>query len=256
MLLDAIAAASPGLLAALALSLVLAGTVKGTIGVGMPIVALPLLSAFLEVRAAVALLSLPLVLSNLPQAFENGAGPARLQRLFPVLLGMVPGIAAGVQFLATGTDPRFASAAAGLALIAAAVLMLAAPKLSIGPRHALAAGIAAGFLGGVMGGVAAIPGPLVFAFLLAKGLRGSEFTGEASMFLVVSSLALTVFLAGTGGFDWRDALVSAAALIPVAAGMYAGQKLRNKIAPETFKRLVLLAVLASGAELVRRAFFA
>ena len=132
MLLDSLSAASPGLLLALALSLVVAGTVKGTIGVGMPIVALPLLSAFLEVRAAVALLSLPLVLSNIPQALENGAAAARLQRLFPVLLGMIPGVAAGVQLLATGADPRLASAAAGLALIVAAVLMLAAPKLDFG----------------------------------------------------------------------------------------------------------------------------
>lgn len=254
MLLDAITSASPGLLLALGLSLVIAGTVKGTIGIGMPIVALPLLSAFLEVRAAVALLSLPLVLSNIPQAFENGAGIVRLRRLMPVLLGTIPGVAAGVLFVDTGADPQFARAAAGSALIVTALLMLAAPKLHVGPQH-VAAGIAAGFLGGMMGGVAAIPGPIVFVFLLAKGLRGSEFTGEASMFLVVSSLALAIALAGTGGFDWRDALVSAAALIPIAIGMYAGQKLRDRIAPETFKRLVLLAVLASGAELVRRAAF-
>jgi uncharacterized membrane protein YfcA len=255
MLLDAISTASPTLLFALAASLVVAGTVKGTIGVGMPIVALPLLSAFVEVRAAVALLSLPLVLSNIPQAVENGAAVARLKRLFPVLIGMIPGIAAGVQVLATGADPRQANAAAGLALILAAVLMLAAPKLHV-RTTAIAAGVAVGFLGGLMGGVAAIPGPLVFAFLLAKGLRGNEFTGEASMFLVVSSLALAIGLAGTGGFDWRDALVSAAALIPVAIGMYLGQKVRDRIAPETFKRLVLLAVLVSGFELVRRAAFA
>src|SRR3712207_4865738 len=144
MLLDALTAANPSLLIVLALSLVLAGTVKGTIGVGMPIVALPLLSAFVEVRAAVALLSLPLVLSNIPQAVENGAAAARLKRLFPVLLGMVPGVAAGVQILAAGADPRQANAAAGLALVLAAILMLAAPKLHIRPG-AVAAGVAVGF---------------------------------------------------------------------------------------------------------------
>lgn len=254
MLLEAISTASPSLLAALTLSLVFAGTVKGTIGVGMPIVAFPLLSAFLEVRTAVALLSLPLVLSNIPQALENGAGVARLRRLMPVLLGTIPGVAAGVLFIDTGSDPQFARAAAGSALIVTAILMLAAPKLHVGPQH-VAAGIAAGFLGGLMGGIAAIPGPIVFVFLLAKGLRGSEFTGEASMFLVVSSLALAVALAGTGSFDWRDVLISAAALAPVVVGMYVGQKLRDRIAPETFKRLVLVAVLAAGVELVRRAAF-
>ncbi len=147
MLLDALTAANPSLLIVLALSLVAAGTVKGTIGVGMPVVALPLLSAFVEVRAAVALLSLPLVLSNIPQALENGAAVARLKRLFPVLLGMVPGVAVGVQLLEAGADPRLASAAAGVALILAAALMLAAPKLQVDPRHAVTAGVAVGFLG-------------------------------------------------------------------------------------------------------------
>lgn len=257
MLFDVLSTASPSLLAALALSLVLAGTVKGTIGIGMPIVAFPLLSAFLEVRTAVALLTLPLVLSNIPQAMENGAGAglARLRRLAPVLLGTIPGVAAGVLFVDTGSDPQFARAAAGSALIVTALLMLAAPKLHVGPQH-VAAGVAAGFLGGLMGGVAAIPGPIVFVFLLAKGLRGSEFTGEASMFLVVSSLVLAFVLAGTGSFNWWDVLISAAALAPVALGMYVGQKLRDRIAPETFKRLVLVAVLASGLELVRRAVLA
>ena len=86
MLFDALTAANPSLLVVLALSLVAAGTVKGTIGVGMPVVALPLLSAFVEVRAAVALLSLPLVLSNIPQALENGAAVAR--RAWPLASAM------------------------------------------------------------------------------------------------------------------------------------------------------------------------
>lgn len=76
----------------------------------------------------------------------------RLRRLFPVLLGTIPGVVAGVQFLDTGADPQIARAAAGSALIVAAFLMLAAPKLSVGPQH-VAAGIAAGFLGGLMGGI-------------------------------------------------------------------------------------------------------
>ena len=51
----------------------------------------------------------------------------------------------------------------------------------------------------------------------------------------------------------RDALISVGALAPIALGMHVGQKLRDRIKPETFKRLVLVAVLVSGLELVRRA---
>jgi uncharacterized membrane protein YfcA len=49
--------------------------------------------------------------------------------------------------------------------------------------------------------------------------------------------------------------VSAAALLPVVLGMYAGQQMRDWIAPETFKKLVLIAVIAAGAELLRHGVF-
>jgi hypothetical protein len=37
--------------------------------------------------------------------------------------------------------------------------------------------------------------------------------------------------------------------------MSVGQQLRDKIAPETFRTLVLVAVIAAGAELVRHGLF-
>jgi uncharacterized membrane protein YfcA len=36
--------------------------------------------------------------------------------------------------------------------------------------------------------------------------------------------------------------------------MYVGQHMRDKIAPETFKTLVLIAVIAAGADLLRHGF--
>ena len=56
------------IIAAVVCSLIVAGLLKGTIGVGMPVVALPLLSLFIDVKSAAMLLSMPLIFSNLPQA--------------------------------------------------------------------------------------------------------------------------------------------------------------------------------------------
>src|SRR5215470_10354606 len=56
-------------------------------------------------------------------------------------------------------------------------------------------------------------------------------------------------------FSWLEVSVSTAAMLPVVLGMYVGQQMRDKIAPETFKKLVLIAVIAAGAELVRYGFF-
>jgi uncharacterized membrane protein YfcA len=241
-------------IAAVVCSLVLAGLLKGVIGVGMPIVALPLLSLFIDVKSAAMLLSMPLVLSNLPQALEGGRTGRSLMQLTPVFLGMIPGLFLGVQIL-LALDENVAKAVAGLVLMGVGGVTLLAPKLQLQPRLVLAAGVTFGFFGGILGGTTAMAGPLVFIFMLAKGLHGKAFTKEASLYLVASSGLLALLLMASREFSWLDVSVSTAAMLPVALGMYAGQHLRDKIAPETFRKLVLIAVIASGADLLRHGFF-
>ena len=242
------------IVAAVVGSLIVAGLLKGTIGVGMPVVALPLLSLFIDIKSATMLLSMPLIFTNLPQALEGGKTGRCLLQLTPVFLGMIPGLFLGVQIL-LALDANVARIAAGLVLIGVGGVTLLAPKLQIGPRLIFPAGIAFGFFGGILGGIAAMAGPLVFIFMLAKGLRGKAFTKEASLYLVISSAVLAVLLTASRQFSWIDASISTAAMAPVVLGMYVGQHIRDRIAPETFQRLVLIAVIAAGADLLRHGLF-
>jgi uncharacterized membrane protein YfcA len=241
-------------IAAVVCSLMVAGFLKGIIGVGMPVVALPLLSLFIDIKSAAMLLSMPLILSNLPQALEGGKTGRCLLQLMPVILGMIPGLFLGVRIL-LALDADGAKIIAGLVLVGVAGATLVAPKLQLQSRLVLSTGITFGFFGGVLGGIAAMPGPLVFIFLLAKGLRGQAFTKEASLYLVVSAGVLALLLTASRQFSWLDVSVSTAAMVPVALGMSIGQHVRDRIAPETFKTLVLIAVIAAGADLLRHGFF-
>jgi uncharacterized membrane protein YfcA len=244
----------PNTIAAVAFSLIVAGLLKGIIGVGMPVVALPLLSLFIDIKSAAMLLSMPLIFSNLPQALEGGKTGRSLMQLLPVILGMIPGLFLGVQVLLR-TDANLAEIIAGLVIMGVGGVTLLTPKLQLQSRLILPAGITFGFFGGILGGIAAMAGPLVFIFLLAKGLRGRAFTKEASLYLVVSAGLLAILLTASPQFSWLDVSLSAAAMLPVALGMYAGQHMRDRIAPETFKSLVLIAVIAAGAELLRHGLF-
>jgi len=241
-------------IAAVFCSLIVAGLLKGIIGVRMPIVALPLLSLFIDVKSAVMLLSMPLIFSNVPQALEGGKTGQCLMQLMPVILGMIPGLFLGVRVL-LALDASGAEIIAGLVVIGVGGVTLLAPKLQLQSRLVFPTGITFGFFGGILGAIAAMPGPLVFIFLLAKGLRRKAFTKEASLYLVVSAGLLAILLTASRQFNWLDVLVSTAAMLPVVLGMYAGQHMRDKIAPETFEKLVLIAVIAAGAELLRHGFF-
>jgi uncharacterized protein len=242
------------IIAAVVGSLIVAGLLKGMIGAGMPVIALPLLSLFIDIKSAAMLLSMPLIFSNLPQALEGGKTGRCFMQLMPVTLGMIPGLFLGVRVL-LALDANVADIIAGLVLMGVGGVTLLAPNPQLQPRLVLPAGFTFGFFGGLLGGIAAMPGPLVFIFLLAKGLRGQAFTKEASLYLVVSAGLLAILLTASRQFSWLDVAVSTAAMLPVVLGMYVGQHLRDKIAPETFKTLVLIAVIAAGAELVRHGFF-
>lgn len=240
--------------AAVVCCLIVAGLLKGTIGVGMPVVALPLLSLFIDIKSAAMLLSMPLIFSNLPQALEGENTGRCLVQLSPVILGTIPGLFLGVQAL-LALDVNLAKSTAGVLLMVVGGVTLLAPRLHLQSRFVFPGGMAFGFLGGILGGIAAMAGPLVFIFLLAKGLRGQAFTKEASLYLVVSAALLAILLTASREFSWRDALVSTMATLPVMLGMCVGQQIRDKIAPETFRKLVLIAVIAAGAELLRHGFF-
>src|SRR3954465_3062589 len=121
------------IIAAVVCSLIVAGLLKGTIGVGMPVVALPLLSLFIDVKSAAMLLSMPLIFSNLPQALEGGKTGRSLGQLMPVIGGTIPGFLLGGCVL-LALDADVARMIAGMVLMAVGGVTLFAPTLQIRSR--------------------------------------------------------------------------------------------------------------------------
>src|SRR4030081_4023154 len=134
------------IIAAVICSLIVAGLLKGVIGVGMPVVALPPLSLFIDIKSAAMLLSMPLIFSNVPQALEGGKTGRCLMQLMPVILGMIPGLFLGVRVL-LALDANVAKIIAGLVLIGVGGVTLLAPKLKLQARLVLGTGNTLGFFG-------------------------------------------------------------------------------------------------------------
>src|SRR2546423_15610610 len=91
MLGDVVFTAPLSIVVAVAGCLIGAGMLKGIIGVGMPIIALPLVTMFLDAPAAVMLLSVSLLLSNIPQALECVGAAACFRDHAPVPYCSSPG---------------------------------------------------------------------------------------------------------------------------------------------------------------------
>jgi uncharacterized membrane protein YfcA len=229
--------------------LLLAGMTKGLIGIGMPIVAVPLLNLVVDLPVTVAILSIPLIISNIPQALDGDRIGEVLRRLTPILLGLVVGVVIGVYLLAT-IRVELLKPLVGAILIVIVVLMLFSPHVVVPPRYEYYLGPVAGLIGGILGGLAALPGPFVFIYILALGLSKERFVQYSSMFLVVAATLMTLTLGGFGALGWRDALISTCAVIPILVGMRLGTQLRALVSPPMFRRLILLVVMVSGVHLL------
>jgi uncharacterized protein len=238
----------PALLGIIA-ALVLGGMVKGIVSIGVPLVAMPILSQFLPIKQAVLLLSMPIILGNIPQALEGGEMLQTVRRIAAPLVGTVIGNIVGVTVLIS-LAPHRAQAAAGALLIFAALLLLASPKLTLTPALAKPAGFVLGFGAAVMESIAAVPGPLLAMYLIASGATGKAFTKQIAIILVVSVITLIAALGGGVHASWIDLVISAAASIPVIAGILLVRPFRDKLPPAIFRILVLLFVLAAALQMI------
>ena len=79
----------------MALTFVLAGTVKGVTGMGLPTVAMGVLGVFMPPVAAASLLLIPSFVTNVWQLFTGPCFTGLLSRLWPMMLGVVVGTVAG-----------------------------------------------------------------------------------------------------------------------------------------------------------------
>lgn len=241
-------------LAAISAVFVLAGTVKGVVGLGLPTVAVGLLGIWMAPREAAALLVVPSLVTNL---WQLAAGPAfglLARRLWPMLLGIFAGTLAGGQLLPpSGADPGMASAALGTALVLYALAGLAAFVPQVPTAAERLAGPVAGLVTGLVTaatGVFVIP---AVPYLQGLRLERDMLVQALGLAFTVSTVALTLSLLATGGLHAQAAGLSLYALVPAMIGMWAGQWVRGRIRPDLFRRCFFVGLLLLGVHLIVKA---
>jgi uncharacterized protein len=254
MITHAILGLSPWAIAALTAVFVLGGVVKGVTGVGLPLVLVPLTALFLDMPVTVALLTVPMVATNVTQAMEGGGTLPAIRRLLPILGFVVIGLLIGVHLLLS-IDRRRLSLILGISFLALAAMLLLMPRVRIGDRAARLAGPVVGLAAGVLGGMSAMFGPPMIAYLVGRGTNPDSFVKQMAIFAFTASLAMLLALGGSGTMSAADVAVSAVAIVPIQAGMPLGRWLRRRTRPQWF-RIAVLAVLAlGGLDMLRRALW-
>jgi uncharacterized membrane protein YfcA len=232
-------------IAILSATFLLAGGVKGLIGVGLPTVALALLVNFMPLRDAAALLVLPAVFTNIWQASSGGNGLALLRRFWQLLTMLCLATWIGVSIL-VASDERLMSGIFGVVLALYAIAGLTRPEPRPLGRAELwmspLVGIANGLVNGLTGSYV-FPGVL---YLEALRLDRDAMIQAMGILFLVASTALAVSLTAHSVMTPMLLTLSAAALLPALAGYYAGQYWRRKLPEALFRKVFLWGLLGLG----------
>jgi len=231
----------------------LAGTVKGVIGLGLPTITLALLTVATDLTTAMALLLVPSFVTNLWQAVVGGNGRAILRRTWLLLLMATATVWLGAMAL-TRVDVVLLSALLGVLLVVYAALNLTSFRLAIAPRHEAWAGPLVGTANGILTGMTGsfvVPGVL---FLQAIGLPRDMLVQAMGVLFTLSTAALGVALQGNGLLTAELGAFSLGGVLPAVAGMVLGQKIRQRLSEQAFRRAFFIALLILGAYIVANAY--
>ncbi|MGI9510289.1 MAG: sulfite exporter TauE/SafE family protein, partial [Geminicoccaceae bacterium] len=227
---------SGDMIALIAGTFFVAGLVKGTLGLGLPTIVLGVLAAPLGLKEAIGFMLLPSLCANVYQGLVGGALIALLRRFWAFFLVATFGIGIGVSILAGGRDDLLLGVL-GVVLCIYTGLNLTGRKLPppAPGRERWYSPIAGGFGGVMFGmtGVFIIPGIL---YLQALGLKRDVLVQAMGVSFLIITVTIAIFMASHQILAGGQVLLSAIAILPMAAGLIIGTRSRHKIPEERFSR--------------------
>lgn len=172
-----------------------------------------------------------------------------LPRLAPFIAGSAVGVPAGIYLLQWAPAAQL-RLAVGVLLVLFSLYNLARPKMPDASRAGLAGDATVGVLNGVLGGSTGLGGVLPAIWC---GLRGWSKDEQRAVFQPTAVATFVLVIAAFGGTGIITADIARLFVIglpALAAGTWLGWKLYGKLDEASFRKVVLVLLLFSGAALV------
>jgi uncharacterized membrane protein YfcA len=242
------------LLLLVAAAFLLAGFVKGVIGLGLPTVSMGLLAVTMPPSHALAIVIVPAIVTNIWQTFVGPYLRDIIRRLWPLMAGTVFGIWLNAGML-TGPYARYGTIVLGLLLVIYAIIGLKQYSFKVARENEKWIG---GIVGVMTGAVSAATGVQVIPsmpFMQAIGMEKDELVQALGVFFTVATVALAFNLTSAGLLSAATAIPGAVAMAASFVGMFIGQAVRSRMQPEAFRRWFLIAMIFLGLYLAASAIY-
>jgi len=230
---------------------ILGGLVKGTLGVGLPLLAVPLMSMVIPSPRAIGLVAVPVLLSNIWQMIDTRGILIGFRRFWPLLCAQIIATLFTVR-MTLALNPREMNQMVAVSMLLALGLMVLKPTFEVSPDREKKVSALAGLLSGLLGGVSSLTGPVIITYLMALKLSREEFIGSVSIIYISSALPLYGAMLFYERMEAIDLGYSAVALIPMALGLYLGKIIREKLSEKVFRNILYLYLLCMSIVLLIR----
>jgi uncharacterized membrane protein YfcA len=242
----------PVTLALIAGVFALAGGVKGISGMGLPTVSMALLGLYLPPATAAALMVLPSLATNIAQC----TGPhwrALSRTLWPLWVALA--LATVFSPLPDlGASGPVARVALGAVLVVYGLWGLARPAVALPGWPPRTTGAIAGTLTGVVTAATGVFVMPMVPYLQSLRLEREVLVQALGLSFMVATLALAARLGRIGAHAWwLDAASCAVAVAAAFAGLAVGARLRRRLHPARFQRVLFAVFVLLGAVMLGRA---
>lgn len=232
-------------------ALLVGGLTKGTLGIGMPAFAVPIMLVVVPLPVAIALLVAPSYVSNLIEIGHMNNRIRAVKRFAYLITGLSVGSFIGA-FTLVHLQVDWAILALGLFAIGFAAVQAFKVQPNIPSALEQPMGAAVGFASGVFGSFTGLFGPPIAAFLLSLKMKHEDFVGAVSLIYLFGLSVLHLFLVRSGVLDRQILLVSCVGCIFVYGGMFIGRQFRRAAGEPTLKFVTVAFMAFVGVDLCLR----
>ena len=235
-------------------ALLLAAYVKGTTGLGFPLIATPMVALLLDIRTAITILIIPNIVMDATQIFRGGFSVAIFRRFFWLLVLTVIGVFLGTTVLVM-LPIWVLNLSLGIMVLAFVLSRLLRFDFAISPRMEPVFSPAAGLAGGFLNGMTNAAGPVLAIYLYSLRLAKIEFIKSIATIFIVTKVSQLVAVSTWNLFTPATLSLSLEVTIITLLGFYAGLKTQDRVNQRTFNRGLLTLLFVIGVTLVVRSLY-
>lgn len=222
---------------------------KGLTGMGLPLVAVPILAGFLGAEHAIVVMQIPGLVSNAWLVWSHRRSAVEAPMRYDMIVPSVIAVVVGVWFLDFADEKVTILLLAGTVAVFLAVLLLK-PSFNLDGVIGRIITPISSIFGGFTQGAAGVSGPLFSTLILSFRLKREAYVFYNGLLFGLFNLVQIAAMIWFDMFTWQRTIEGFLALIPLAIFQYLGMRTMGRISTKAFNAAVIGVICCMELKLI------